>query len=256
MIYPIEFDGQIFANRAALVVHLWPLTKRSARVTAQMLARLDDDPVAVLAHYHKRDSREFAQIGTHFYRTRRDFTRYVRRYFRVPASTVEYWLKRGQPIDDVMARAKQRHNQQPRSDFPSPRHPVTIFGWRFRSYNAVCLYYRRGAPPPNSWRNEWVEHIENGGTPVRFLPLQETIIRQWQWGELDERNRFSPEIEQRELYRWLPLNAEPEDVADKFERLLVDALQPADQMTLRRSCLIKLEEQHPRRACLNLRGQS
>lgn len=195
------------------------------------------------------------RIGTRSYRTRRDFTRYVERYFSVPVSTVEYWLKRSQSIDVVLARAKQRRNQQPRSDFPSPRRPVTIFGWRFRSYNAVCPYYRRGTPPPNSWRDQWVEHIKDGGLPVRFLPLQEAIIRQWQWGELDKRNRFSPEIERRELYRWLPLNAEPEDVTDKFERLLVDALQPVDQ-TLRRSCLKKLEEQRTRRTCLNLRGQS
>lgn len=125
---------------------------------------------------------------------------------------------------------------------------MTIFGWHFRSYNAVCLYYRRGIRPPNSWRNRWVEHIENGEIPVRFSPLLETIVRQWQWGELDVRNRFSREIEQRELYRWLPLNAQPEDVTDIFERLLVDALQPADQMTFRRSCLKKLEEQRTRRA--------
>ena len=252
-IYPIEFDGQTFANRTALAVHLWRLTKRSARATAQMLARLDDDPVAVLAHYHKRDGREFARIGLRSYPTRRAFCRYIDRYFRVPASTVEYWLRCGRSIDEVLARAKQRHTQQSLSDFPNPGRRVTIFGWRFRSYNAVCLYYRRGIRPPNSWRNQWAEHIENGEIPVRFLPLQETIIRQWQWGELDERNRFSPEIEQRELGRWLPLNAEPNDVIDKFERLLVDALQPADQMTLRRSCLIKLEEQRTRRTCLNLK---
>jgi hypothetical protein len=151
-----------------LAVHLWPLTKRSVKAAARMLARLDDDPAAVLAHYHKRDSREFARSGTRSYRTRRDFARYVRRYFRVPASTLEYWLKRSQSIKVVLARAKQRRNQQPRSDFPSPRRPVTIFGWRFRSYNAVCLYYRRGTAPPNSWRNQWVEHIENGES---FLPL-------------------------------------------------------------------------------------
>jgi hypothetical protein len=41
-----------------------------------------------------------------------------------------------------------------------------------------------------------LEHIEEGGIPARFLPLQEAIICQWQWGELNEQNRFSPEIEQ------------------------------------------------------------
>ena len=248
MIYPTEFDRQGFTNRSALAVYLCTLTKRSARANALMLARLSDDPVAVLTHYQKLDRREFARIGKRSFPTQRDFSRHVDRYFDVPTSTVEYWLKRGQSIDDVLVRAKERHAQQPRTGFPNPGRPVTIFGWRFRSYNAVCLYYRRGTRPPNSWRNQWVEHIEDGKIPVRFLPLQEAIIRQWQRGELDERNRFSPEIERRELHRWLPLNAEPQDITDKFERLLVDALQPVDQMTLRRSCLKKLEEQRTRRA--------
>jgi hypothetical protein len=255
VIYPIEFNDESFADRAALAGHLCSLTKRSANATALMLSRLGDDPVAVLAHYRKRDSREFARIGTRSYRTRRDFSRYVARYFRIPKSTVEDWLKRGQSVDAVLARAKERHARKPPSDFPNPRQPVTIFGWRFRSYNAMCRYYRRGSPPPDGWREQWVEHIDEGGVPVRFLPMQEAIIRQWQWGELDERNRFSPEIEQRELYRWLPLNAEPEEVTDKFERSLVDALQPTDQMTLRRSCLKRLEEQRSRTGP-NLKDQS
>jgi hypothetical protein len=57
---------------------------------------------------------------------------------------------------------------------------------------------------------------------ARFPPLQEAIICQWQWGELDEHNRFSPEIEQRELYLCLQFNAEPDDVTDKLERSLID----------------------------------
>jgi hypothetical protein len=112
----------------------------------------------------------------------------------------------------------------------------------------MCRYYRRGSRPPEGWRVQWVQHIADDRIPVRFLPLLEAIIRQWQWGELDERNRFLREIELLELYRWMPLNSEPEAVTDKFERSLIDALQPDDQMTLRRSCLREQEEPRTRAA--------
>jgi hypothetical protein len=158
-VYPLEFDEQSFSDRARLARYLSSLAKRSANATALMLIRLGDDPVVVLSRYRQRDGREFARIGSRSYPTRRDFSRYVARYFRIPTSTVEFWLKRGQSVDEVLARAKERRAQLPPSDFPNPRRPVTIFGWRFRSYNAMCRYYRRGSRTPEGWREQWVQHI-------------------------------------------------------------------------------------------------
>ena len=143
-VYPLEFDEQSFPARARLARYLTSLTKRSANATALMLTRLGDDPALVLSRYRQRDGREFVRIGARSYPTRRDFSRYVARYFRIPTSTVEYWLRCGQSVDEVLARAEKQHAQLAPSNFPNLRRPVTIFGCRFRSYNAMCRYYRRG----------------------------------------------------------------------------------------------------------------
>jgi hypothetical protein len=89
-----------------------------------------------------------------------------------------------------------------------------------------------------------LDHIEEGEIAARFLPLQEAIICQWQWGELDEHNRFSPEIEQRELYLCLLFNAEPDDVTDKLERSLPTTSQSNDPVPFLSEVL---EEQRTRR---------
>jgi hypothetical protein len=69
------------------------------------------------------------------------------------------------------------------------------------------------------------------------------IAEAWRWGLLDERNRYSAEIEQQ-LRIWLPLNAEgePEPVTNPQERALVDALQPPEIDTWRRDLLRLLPE--------------
>jgi hypothetical protein len=239
---PIEWGGDRYPTRTDLARQLRTLTGHSVNACEIMLRQFGDDPDAVIAHYQKADTRVFTHIGSRSYRTREDFLRYVSRYYRVPKTTVASWLQRGRSVDEVLAAAKELHSHQLPSDFPTG--PVTIFGWRFRSYNALGRYYRRGKRPPDSWREVWCEHVAAGESTARFGPLLETIAELWGWGELDEHNRHSRETEAQLPSSCLPLNADTgsDEVTDDDERKFIDALQPAEAQTLRRLALARLEQ--------------
>jgi hypothetical protein len=233
--YPLEFDDHRFATRLALARHLYTLSGRSVGACVQALRSRDDDPRAVLARYNGT----FARIGEHTYRTRSDFIRYISHYFGSPESTVSDWLRRGRSPDEVIALARKRRGP---AQVANKGGPVTIFGWRFHSFTALCNYYRVGAVAPPSWRESWREHRAAGRNPAVLPPLLKEIARLWQSGLLDEHNRFSPEREARMPRRWLPRNSEPEEVVHELERKLVDALQPPEAETLRRASLRELEQ--------------
>jgi hypothetical protein len=112
VIYPVEFDNQRFAHYATLGGCLGSRSRRSASVTALMLARVGDVPVAVLPH---------CRIGRRSYPTRRDLSRYVACYFHIPDRHRPGLAQSSQSVDQVFARAKERHTHQPPSDFPGFR---------------------------------------------------------------------------------------------------------------------------------------
>jgi hypothetical protein len=241
--YPLDFSGSSFVRRAALARWIADQTGRSPDACRVMLRQYEDDPAVVLARYRAADSRIVAQIGARVFRRRADFVRHLVRFYLVPEETVHSWLRTRKSTDEILALAKKHHRAQPRTQIPNSRQPVTLFGWRFRSFTALCTYYRRGRQVPPSWREAWHDHVTAGRPITRFGPLLVTIAEAWKWGLLDERNRYSAEIEQ-ELRIWLPLNAEgePEPVTDPQERALVDALQPPEIDTWRRDLLRLLPE--------------
>jgi hypothetical protein len=241
MPYPLDFNGGSFVSRATLARWLAGQTGRSLDACRVMLSQYDDDPAVVLARYQAVDSCIFAQIGTRVFRSRADFIRHLVRFYLVHEEMVRNWLRANKSADEILALAKEHHRAQPGTLFPNPRQPVTLFGWRFRSFTALCSYYRRGRQVPPSWREAWRKHVTAGRPITRFGPLLLTIAEAWRSGLLDERNRYCAEIEQG-LRNWLPLNAdgEPEPVTSQLERALVDALQPPEIDTWRRDFLRQL----------------
>ena len=198
---------------------------------------------SILARYRAADSRIYAKIGTRVFRRRADFVRHLVRFYLVPEKMLSSWFRRRKSADEILALARQHHRQQPGTQFPNPRQPITLFGWRFRSFTSLCSYYRRGRVVPASWREAWYDHVVANRPIIRFGPLLVTIADSWRSGLLDDRNRYSPQIE-RQLRKWLPLNTEgePEPVTDPRERVLIDALQPPETETWRRDFLRQLIE--------------
>ena len=233
---PLHYDGRSFRRPTDLARYLTTIVggKRSVEAIRVMLHRKGDDPAPVVAHYRAIDTRIFAQVGSRIYRTRRDFVRYINRYYRIPDRTIIGWLDADYSITDVLSAAKECHATLPPASYC--RGPVLLFGWRFRSFTAPCRYYGRS---PTSWNHKWREHAAGGGTTARFSPLLLAITHLWQWGVLDERNRRYDESEIPR--RWLPRNATQEEIIDEFEKKLIDALQPPEVDTLRRVALRELE---------------
>jgi hypothetical protein len=240
---PLHYDGRSFRRPTDLARYLTTIVggKRSVEAVRVMLRCKGHDPAAVVAHYRAIDTRFFARVGSQIYRTKKDFIRYVNRYYGIPAGTVTAWLNAGEPIADVLSAAKEHRTTTPAASYWQG--PVVLFGWRFASFTALCRYYGRS---PTSWNHKWREHAAGGGTAARFSPLLVAITRLWQWSVLDERNRRYDESDIPP--RWRPQNAIPEEIIDEFEKKLVDALQPSEVDTIRRAALRELERRRSRGA--------
>jgi hypothetical protein len=165
---PLHYDGRSFRRPTDLARYLTTIVggKRSVEAVRVMLRCKGHDPAAVVAHYRAIDTRFFARVGSQIYRTKKDFIRYVNRYYGIPAGTVTAWLNAGEPIADVLSAAKEHRTTTPAASYWQG--PVVLFGWRFASFTALCRYYGRS---PTSWNHKWREHAAGGGTAARFSPL-------------------------------------------------------------------------------------
>jgi hypothetical protein len=120
---------------------------------------------------------------------------------------------------------------------------MVLFGWRFRSPAALCMYYRINV---DHFRTEW--RARTPGTAAYAMPsVMRGIAVLWELGRLDERNRQLPEVEKRLPKSCLPTN----DVLDEarlseYERRNLDCLQPEGVVTERRHGLAWLARMRQR----------
>ena len=219
------YEGQRF-NRMQLARRLAPELGRTIRAVESQLAAMNDDVIAVRAHFDQAN----IVVDGKIYRNRTHFVRDVSRRFHIPERKVTTWSKKNLPLDEIVERASAwRRKHKPISQ----PEQISLFGWRFRSMNALYSYYT-GSELGSSVRQKWREHLAAGRPLCIFPLLAERIAKHWEFGDLDERNRFSAEREARMPKSCLPLNSEPEHITNQMERSMVDALQPPDAMTLRR----------------------
>jgi hypothetical protein len=221
----LEYEGQRF-NRMQLGRRLAPELGRTVRAVESQLAAMNDDVIAVRAHFDQAN----IVVDGKIYRNRTHFVRDVSRRFHIPERKVTTWSKKKLPLDEIIEHA--RAWRRVRKPISQPEE-ISLFGWRFRSMNALYSYYT-GSELGTHVRQKWREHLAAGRPLCIFPLLAERIAEHWQFGDLSEWNRFSPEREAWMPKSCLPLNTEPEEITDQMERSMVDALQPPDAMTLRR----------------------
>jgi hypothetical protein len=87
-------------------------------------------------------------------------------------------------------------------------------------------------------RGAWQPQADKGPTYTFFVPA---LGRLWGNWDLDESNRFPAEVEARMPRGDLALNVDLEAVTDPDEAFYVDALQPPEIPTLRRTASRQLE---------------
>jgi hypothetical protein len=233
---PIEFEGHSYRNRMALARHLARITGHTAEACSTMLRKLADDGSGVVARFRASDEQSCVTVGGRTYKDKTAFFRHLQRHYGVKETTAWQWAAPsilGLSLDQIEQRAKQlRAKRRPNQKYGE----VIIFGWRFKSVSAACGYYRvgqgRGAIGCRG-------HIENGKPAFEFfLPA---VARLWESGQLDERNRFPPEVEARMPKRMLPLNEVMEEVTDAYERKWMDAYYPDNVESPRRHALRQLD---------------
>lgn len=231
--HPHHYDGRDFPDTMALARYLAWKTGRSTNTCWKGLQRLDGDAAGLVERYRKADAAAQIEVGGRAYKSQKAFCHHLSRYYGISRTTTYNWLNE-YGAEATVQRAKEiRAKRRPirRSA------PVVLFGWRFRSFKAICTYYRH--PYSVAALARWRKHLEAGGRPCDFF--LSAVAKLWTSGELDERNRWPAEFEARLPRSCLPANAEMEPVTDAFEEKLVDALQPPDVDTARRAALRQLD---------------
>jgi hypothetical protein len=231
VIYPVEFDDQSFAHYATLGGCLDSRTKRSASVTALILPRVGDVPVAVLAH---------CRIGSCSYPTRRDFSHGHRPEL----------AQSGQSVDGVRQRAPRSSTVERLPGLSLTSHDLRTGASAPTMRHVVVVVAAAGLPTAGA-KNSWITS-RRARLLRAFCPCKRRSFANGNGASSTEHNRFSPEIEQRDLYLCLLFNAEPDDVIDKLERSLPTTSQSNDPVPFLSEVL---EEQRTRRRPLS-RDQS
>ena len=236
----IVYEGREY-NRKALAGLLALQWGRSVSQVETLLRKNNDNVAAVLqVNRDARPSTEIA-VGGKVYPDLTALVRELRRRYRVVAASTLYRWIRAVGVEQTIARVKAHAAKERarRAREPKLDRTVAVFGWRWSSFTAMRRYYRFAAR--RHIVADWEDHLVTGRSGALFPPLARALSRLWEVGELDERNRLSAARETWLPRSCLPLNGEPEDVADPMERSMIDALQPPEVMTVRRACLRDLD---------------